>query len=105
MAGIGTVVYGDFFTNEGRRQRAFDRALERTLREGVYIIREKTPVRTGNLRDNFMEDGSSIFNDVSYSSYVEYGTRYQSGKFMMTQSIPRIEDEFIDNILMELDNI
>jgi hypothetical protein len=105
MAGIGTVVYGDFFTNEGRRQRAFDRALEKTLRDGIFTVRDRTPVRTGNLRSQWMEDGDSIFNDVGYAPHVEYGTRRMEGRFMLTSSIPMIEDEFVNNILNELDNI
>lgn len=63
---------------------------------------DKTPVLTGNLKNGWKisqlkKQGNTytieVFNDVEYASFVEYGTRKQQGKFMLTLSENELKRE------------
>ena len=58
------------------------------INEVGYNLSIYTPVRTGTLLNGMKIDkiNFSISNDVPYAYYVEYGTRYFPGRYMMTQS-------------------
>ncbi len=65
------------------------------IKYGRSLIKSRTPVRTGNLRDGWQTDLSfpngSIFSDVEYGIFVERGTRYFVGRRMMERSLPDID--------------
>ena len=74
-----------------RDLRALDaRGLSGALKSGantaVNIAKRKSPVDTGNLRNNIgyerTVDGKSVevFSNAPYSGFVEFGTRYQNAQ-------------------------
>lgn len=70
----------------------------------VSVIRAKTPVRTGNLRDGFDIDlDGNITNLVDYADEVEYGTVNRPGAFMVERSLPEIEERLVERIAEQID--
>lgn len=71
----------------------------------VDIIRGKTPVATGNLRDSFTLDGNGdIINTADYADEIEFGTTKQPGRFMVTQSVDEIGNRLAKRAAEQLDN-
>lgn len=77
----------------------FQPAFSKTITYGVDAIGSRTPVRTGNLKNNIDSDSTSIFDDAPYAGFVEGGTVYFEGRFMLENSLGEIEEEFIDNLI------
>lgn len=71
--------------------------------QDVQLIRSKTPVITGNLRDGFhLTPEGEIENLVDYGPKVELGTSNTPGRFMVTQSIPEIQRRLEKKIIKQL---
>lgn len=59
---------------------------------------KKTPVDTGNLRAGWQARQKrttrggevTVFNEVPYAGFVEYGTRYQAAKPMLRPSVAEV---------------
>lgn len=70
----------------------------------VNIIRLKTPVDTGRLRDGFVLtiDGD-IINEVEYAGYVEQGTVNMPGVFMVERSLPEIAERLAKRVAEQID--
>ena len=69
----------------------------------VDIIRAKTPVDTGRLRDDFAVDiNGDIINEVEYAGWVELGTTKMPGSFMVTQSLGEIGERLAKKIAEQI---
>jgi hypothetical protein len=59
--------------------------------DGLNIVKGKTPVRTGHLRDSWKIidgfNGPTISNDVYYGIFVEDGTEKMHGHFMVRRTL------------------
>lgn len=75
------------------------------------LIKSKTPVRTGRLRDSIQIDGTSlspyqyqayIGSDVEYANAVEFGTVNSAPKPFMRSSINGYEPIFIASLTLVL---
>lgn len=86
---IGPLWAPEFFKN------ITDRAVEKTVKYGKELIQSRTPVDTGNLQSKWMANESQIINEEYYANFVEYGTIFMDGRFMMTDSTKEIETFFI----------
>ena len=64
----------------------------------VDLIRAKTPVKTGRLREGFRLDDGDIVNEVEYVNVVEYGTATRPGVYMIARSIPEIADRIMKRV-------
>lgn len=64
--------------------------IEKTTNYGKGIIADKTPVRTGKAQNGWVAQGNTIYNDVNYVSFLEEGTKYMQGHFMVKRSLPAI---------------
>ena len=82
----------------------------------VAKVKLKTPVDSGVLRRSWRvkNDGQLariIYNNVRYSSYVEYGHRTRGGKsfvdgrYMLTKSVKEIEDTLTSEFSMMIENL
>ena len=82
----------------------------------IAKVKLKTPVSTGLLRRNWRvkKDGDLariIYNNVRYSTYIEYGHRTRGGKsfvdgrYMLTKSVKEIEDTLTDEFSMMIENL
>jgi hypothetical protein len=65
---------------------------------GLAMIKLRSPVRTGALRDGWtgtLEGFGIRWEDpVHYTIYQEMGTRFMPGKHMLSRSMPEIRDYF-----------
>lgn len=69
----------------------------------VSIIRTKTPVKTGALRDNFDIDiDGNIINLLDYAPLVEFGTDDRPGAFMATRSLDEIGERLAKRIAEQI---
>ena len=65
----------------------------------IDIIRSKTPVQTGNLRDNFtLTIDGEIENPVDYADEVEFGTTSKPGVFMVERSLDEIGERLAERM-------
>lgn len=70
----------------------------------IDIIRGKTPVKTGALRDHFtLDPDGNIINPLDYADDVELGTVHMPGRFMVTQSVPEIGERLAERIAEQMD--
>lgn len=65
----------------------FKKALDDTLTEMVERIKTRTPIKTGNLRDNWERTELQIQNLTEYAGFVEDGTIYQRPVGMMKVTV------------------
>jgi hypothetical protein len=76
---------------------------EEFAKEFVVRVKEKTPVRTGNLQRGWdyevQPNDVYIFNPVDYASYVEYGTDRFEGRYMLERTLLEIDD--ITNVVCD----
>lgn len=76
-------------------RRAVDPWFKATADAIMRDARSATPVRTGNLRAGWrtVKAGRNasyrVVNDVYYSVYVEFGTRYMAPRGMLGQAVAR----------------
>jgi hypothetical protein len=72
--------------------------IETVLEQGVELLREKTPIRTGVARDGWFTTRSphGITNSVPYVKFLEEGTRYTEGHWMVRETTPKIERLLVD---------
>ena len=82
----------------------------------VAKVKLKTPVDSGVLRRSWhsKKDGDLariIYNNVRYSTYIEYGHRTRGGKsfvdgrYMLTKSVKEIEDTMTSEFSMMIENL
>jgi hypothetical protein len=72
--------------------------------QDVEIIRAKTPVVTGRLRDGFhLNAEGGIDNDVEYGPEVELGTSTRPGRFMVEQSLNEIEGRAAKHVIEKIE--
>ena len=88
----------------------------------LSLVKPRTPVDTGNLRNNWeanllqRSDGLylHIKNDADYATHVEYGHRvvshgkdsgYVEGRYMMTRSFVDMELTAEQDYMKEIDNL
>ena len=88
----------------------------------LSLVKPRTPVDTGNLRNNWetnllqRSDGLylHIKNDADYATHVEYGHRvvshgkdsgYVEGRYMMTRSLVDMELTAEQDYMREIDNL
>lgn len=85
----------------------------------IEILKEATPVRTGNLKKNWtLQADGSIINPTSYGIYVELGTGpfYEGelgpgtgqawgfpGRFMVRRSIEKLKNSILARVLKSID--
>ncbi len=69
----------------------------------VAVIKLKTPVKTGLLRDSFTLDGDAIVNPVDYADEVEYGTMNTPGAFMIERSLKEIGERLAKRVADQID--
>lgn len=90
--------YGQLFNKEQNITPEVRKATEAALAYGEALIKMRSPVKTGALRAGWKgkptAQGIEWQNDVPYTIYQEMGTRFFTGRFMLTQSIPEIRAEF-----------
>lgn len=79
-----------------------DPATATTVKWGKDLIQSRTPVKTGNLRSQWMTSENTIFNDEYYTNFVEYGTIFFEGYFMAYNSTKEIEAFYIKEIQREI---
>lgn len=71
--------------------------------QDVQLIRSKTPVVTGHLRDGWtLTPEGGIENLVDYGPEVELGTSNKPGRFMMTQSLPDIQRRLERRVIKQI---
>ena len=71
----------------------------------VIAIQVRTPVRTGNLRDNFNLDQGRAVNSTYYGDWVERGTSRFHGRFMTARAIPEIAERLVKKVGRQLDEV
>ena len=75
------------------RLKKSTRVLEQKIvSDGLDIVKSKTPVRTGTLRDaweiqNRLLSGPVIVNDIDYGIFVENGTDKMTGAYMLRRTL------------------
>lgn len=65
-----------------------DAEIDRALREAQDLAKRRAPVDTGRLRDSVSVDlqEDTLFSDVEYAPYVEFGTVHQPATHFMGDS-------------------
>jgi hypothetical protein len=73
---------------------------------GVALVKARTPVDTGDLKGGWKAklegNGIRFNNDTFYAGWVEYGTVKMAPRHMLTDSMPDIQDAFIDALYSEI---
>jgi len=81
---------------------AIDARLEELAPELIARIEELTPVRTGALQAGYSYDIADqmieVFNMMSYFIFVENGTRYFPGRFMVAGAMAEFESRVLEAI-------
>ena len=97
--------YGQLFDNV-TITAPIKRALEKTRKEALNIVREATPVRTGKLKSGWgvTSKGFGLVyeNATPYGIFVEMGTRHFAPRAMVQRSLPAIAKAFKKNIGAEV---
>lgn len=60
---------------------------------GAAGASQRAPVITGELASGYGVQDRFVINDVSYASFVEFGTRFMEGQFPIQQSLDAISSE------------
>ncbi len=100
---MNNVYFSGVLFDDFGREIEFRKALDRTIAYGIDEVGGRTPVRTGNLKNNWDSDDTTIFDDVYYGVFVEEGTRYFSGRFFLLSSLLPIELQFVEEIVDALE--
>lgn len=90
--------------------------LDKITQKLTAKVKLKTPVSTGVLRRSWQSKKSgelerTVYNNVKYSSMVEYGHRTRGGKsfvdgrYMLTKSVEEIENELDKEFSIMIDNL
>lgn len=73
---------------------------------GLGLVRARTPVDTGKLKGSWKArlEGNGIrwSNEASYAGFVEFGTSKAAPRRMLQDSLPDIQDVFIDELYKEV---
>lgn len=79
-------------------------AVRDTLEYGKGVIKDATPVDTGNLQSKwfFRTEQLAIYNEVPYAPYVEDGTSKMEGQFMAQNSVPAISEYLEQAVSIEI---
>jgi hypothetical protein len=80
-------------------RRAVSQALEETANYGLGIIKARTPVRTGNLKNSWYRK-SEQWNSFYYSNSAKYAPFVEAKVLMASRSRPEIE-KFLSRSLNE----
>lgn len=87
MAGVSIKIEGDFNYD-------IDKWVEESMQEVLMRAKGRTPIRTGRLHDSLAlvkdDEQYSIVSDTEYASFVEDGTIYMAGVFMIRNSIDEL---------------
>lgn len=90
----------------GNVTRAIQNAAWVAKAYGQALIKARTPVDTGRLKNSWQSSldnqGITFLNNTPYASYVEYGTRKMAPRYMLTDSIPDIERVFRQELAKEM---
>ena len=78
----------------GAIKKALKKARKRAMVDGIKEIKSWTPVRTGDLKRAWRYESDTIYNDMPYASFVENGTRFFEGYYMVRDAMPAIERQF-----------
>lgn len=91
---------------KGRITPAIQTALEDTKAFAAITVRGRTPVDTGNLKANWRFEnapqGIRFINDAPYAGFVELGTSKMAGRFMLSSSLPAIQEHFNKSLATEV---
>jgi hypothetical protein len=100
---VGVKLEGPLWKDDAIK-KPLNKAIKRTLEYGKGVIKERTPVKTGLLKSQwfYRTEQRAIFNEVPYSIFVEYGTRFMFARMMAQNSIPDIQGYFEQAIAEEL---
>ena len=114
MSGYNFEIKGidNFLKNINNIQSNFHGDLQKLIeKHGGILLRNtkmKTPVDTGQLRRSWqLEKGDlyiKIFNNVSYSIFIEYGHRTRGGKsyvegvYMLKKTFEKTEEKFTNDL-------
>jgi hypothetical protein len=93
---------GKIFEN-GALLPQIQKTIARTTVYGSSLIASKTPVRTGMLQDGWTPLVTSIFNNVPYGIFIEDGTRRIQARNMVKNSLPDIEEYWLDLLSKAMD--
>jgi hypothetical protein len=88
---------GNIF-NDRPLVKPISETIETELERSVELLREKTPIRTGVARDGWFVTRSphGITNSVPYVKFLEEGTKYFEGRWMVRETTPKIEKLLVD---------
>lgn len=90
----------------GKVTPAIQAALEDTKAFAALTVRNRTPVDTGNLKANWSfestKNGLRYVNSAPYAGFVELGTSKMAGRFMLSSSLPDIQDHFNQSLATEV---
>ena len=91
---------------KGKVTPAIQAALEDTKAFAALTVRNRTPVDTGNLKSNWVfestKNGLRYVNNAPYAGFVELGTTKMAGRFMLSSSLPAIQDHFNQSLATEV---
>ena len=97
--------YGQLFDNPTITP-AIARAANIAKSYGVALIHARTPVDTGLLKNSWKAklegNGIRYTNEAPYAGFVEFGTRKMTPRSMMTDSLPDIQEVFIEELYSEI---
>jgi Bacteriophage HK97-gp10, putative tail-component len=93
--------------------RVVRNAVKKSIDYGLKVIKENTPVDTGNLQRNWRAGKNSftdyrqdvLTNTVFYGIYVDEGTRYISPRRFVKRSADQIETYFLDTLQAEINRL
>lgn len=104
--GVQIDYYGKLFTNDTPVTPAIARAANIAKTYGLALVKAKTPVDTGRLKETWDArlEGAGIrwTNPQPYAGFVEFGTRKMAARSMLTSSIGDIEEVFTSELYNEI---
>lgn len=73
-------------------------ALQETVTYAKRLIKDRTPVDTGNLKRRWQVNpsgsGIEVSNSAEYATFVEYGTKKMTPRHMVSDVIPDIQEYY-----------
>lgn len=89
---------GELWDAGTKMSPAIMKAAEEARMYGLALVKSRTPVKTGNLKNSWaaqlQNKGVLWTNSAPYAGFVELGTRKMAAREMLTNSIPAIETVF-----------
>lgn len=92
--------------DKGNVTQAMRKAANDARVYGLQIVRSRTPVDTGKMKASWdaqlTNRGILWTNSAPYSQFVELGTRKMAPRYPLTNSLPAIENRYLESLGKQL---